>query len=191
MEKEKIFQQAKELLDGANLTVTEFVQYCTEKKVKEVVDSAKEFPFEVMYEGLVRSWVPLEGKKPLGVIFENHLITLKSSPETMNWYNAMKYCQGVEVGGRFCNAGEIGFWKKLVNLSEQQKKMLDDLLIYLGGTGLKGKWYWSSSEDDDYYALIFCTDSGVNFGGVNYNLKKYGSSSLVVRPVLDLSDLSY
>ena len=191
MEKEKIFQQAKELLDGANLTVTEFVQYCAEKKVKEVVNSAKEFPFEVMYEGLVRSLVPLEGKKPLGVIFENHLITLKSSPEGINWYKAMAYCQSVKIDGHVCSAGSIGFWKKLVKVSQLRKKELDDLLVSLGGEALYGKLFWSSSEYSSYSAWFFCTYLDASQGGVDWDAKSKDYDYYVVRPVLDLSDLSY
>jgi len=188
MEKrEKVLQQAKELLESANLTVNDLVQYCAEKKMAKKEAPVREFAFEVMYEGLERSWIPLEGKKPLGVIFENHLITLKDSPDEVSWYKAMDYCQSVKIDGHFCSAGSIKFWEKLLKTSQEQKEALDNLLISLGGAGLKEEWRWSSSELSSSYAWVFCTYGGAGWGGVNYRSKgNYG----VVRPVLDLTDLS-
>ncbi len=179
MEIEKVLQQAKELLESANLTVDDLVQYCE-----------KGFPFEVMYEGMVRSWVSLEGKKPLGVIFENHLITLKDSPDKVDWYKAKDYCRSVKIDGHACSVGKLRFWKKLVNSSWKQKEALDCLLIRLGGTALGVKRRWSSSEYDTYGAWVFCTDTGAGQGGVSFYSKYYDNRNFVVRPVLDLSDLS-
>ena len=92
MEKrEDYLRQAKEILEAGGVSVDDFVRYCAEKETtsakKKMVRakvSAQNFAFEVMYEGMVRSWVPLEGKKPLGVIFENHLITLRDSPRLIS-----------------------------------------------------------------------------------------------------------
>ena len=202
--REKVLQQAKKLLESANLTVDDLVQYCAEdeakKKKTEVSDSVQEeatkagtsvqkFSFEVMYEGMIRSWFPLEDKKPLGVIFENHLITLKDSSEGLNWHKAKDYCQSVKIDGHVCSAGEIGFWRKMVNSPEKLKEVLDNLLISLGGTVLKGKWRWSSSEYGNYRAWVFCTNFGVSPAGVDW-YKKDGNYSNVVRPVLDLTGLS-
>ena len=95
-------------MEAAGFSVDDLVQFITEK----AANSVQKFPFEVMYEGMVRSWVPLEGKKPLGVIFENYLITLKDSPVKLNWDEAHDYCRGVEIEGHTCTAGWIIFWKE-------------------------------------------------------------------------------
>lgn len=111
MEKEKFLQSIKETLEAAGFSVDDLVQYCAEKEVPAVnavasdvsvvgassKENEERFPFEVMYEGMVRSWVPLEGKKPLGVIFENHLITLHDSPREMTWREAVKYCREIKI----------------------------------------------------------------------------------------------
>lgn len=80
MEREKYLKSVKDNLEAAGFSVDDLVQFITEK----AVNSVQKFHFEVMYEGMVRSWVPLEGKKPLGVIFEDYLITLKDSPVKLN-----------------------------------------------------------------------------------------------------------
>lgn len=102
----------------------------------------------------------------------------------------MKYCRRIKVGGHFCNAGSIKLWKKLINSS--QLKVLDDLLIELGGELLSGKWHWSSSEYSNCNAWVFCMDSsnGASWGSVDYFNKDNNYSYFIVRPVLDLSDLS-
>lgn len=200
MEKrEDYLRQAKEILEAGGVSVDDFVRYCAEKETtsakKKMVRakvSAQNFAFEVMYEGMVRSWVPLEGKKPLGVIFENHLITLRDSPRTIPWEKAMEYCRKIKVEGHACSAGKIEFWEKVVNLSEEKKKILDDLLISLGGgkIAVQGKWRWSSSEYNVNSARVFCTLKGVNWGGVSYVNKYRYNGGYIVRPVLDLSELS-
>ena len=205
MEKEKFLQSIKETLEAAGFSVDDLVQYCAEKEVPAVnavasdvsvvgassKENEERFPFEVMYEGMVRSWVPLEGKEPLGVIFENHLITLHDSSRTMPWRKAMEYCREIKIEGHACSAGKIEFWKKVMNSREEQKKALDNLLISLGGEALVRKWFWSSSEYSSGYAWFFCTDSnyGAKQGGVVYYSKDY-TVKRVVRPVLDLSKLS-
>ena len=193
MEREKFLKSVKDNLEAAGFSVDDLVQFCAEeeakKKKSEVSDSVQTFPFEVMYEGMVRSWVLLEGKKPLGVIFENHLITLKDSPDELNWHKAKDYCQSINIDGHVCSAGEIEFWERVVNSPEEQKEAFDNLLISLGGTVLKGKWRWSSSEYGNYRAWVFCTNFGVSPAGVDW-YKKDGNYSNVVRPVLDLTRLS-
>lgn len=186
MERGKFLQSVKGKLETAFFSVVDAVNFCHNY---ESQGQEKKFAFEVMYEGMVRSWVPLEGKQPLGVIFKNHLITLHDSSRMMEWEHALGYCQEIKIEGYACSAGKFRFWKKLVNLSKRQKRMLDDLLVSLGGDTLavQGKWYWSSSEYDGYHAWVFCTLIGADWGGVDYR-NKYGN--YVVHPVLDLSELS-
>ena len=104
----------------------------------------------------------------------------------------MEYCRKIKVEGHACSAGKIEFWEKVVNLSEEKKKILDDLLISLGGgkIAVQGKWRWSSSEYNVNSARVFCTLKGVNWGGVSYVNKYRYNGDYIVRPVLDLSELS-
>lgn len=122
-----------------------------ERKISER-KSQQEFPFEVMHDGLVRSWVPLEGKKPLGIIFDDTLIALKDFfvfNSTFLWDEAnwLQDCSYARVEIYACTAGEISFWKKLI-CNPQKQKALDDLLVQLGGEPIAGKWYWSTSPYD-------------------------------------------
>ena len=180
MERGKFLQSVKGKLETAFFSVVDVVNFCHNY---ESQGQEKKFAFEVMYEGMVRSWVPLEGKQPLGVIFKNHLITLHDSSRMMEWEHALGYCQEIKIEGYACSAGKFRFWKKLVNLSKRQKRMLDDLLVSLGGDTLavQGKWYWSSSEYDLSSAWIFCTGNGRN--GVNYS-RKSDTVERYVRPVI-------
>ena len=188
MERGKFLQSDKGKLETEFFSVVDAVNFCHNY---ESQGQEKKFAFEVMYEGMVRSWVPLEGKKPLGVIFKNHLITLHDSSRMMEWEHALGYCQEIKIEGYACSAGKFRFWKKLVNLSKRQKRMLDDLLVSLGGDTLavQGKWYWSSSQHSFKFddAWLFCTADGANQGGVVCYSKDGGC---IARPVLNLSELS-
>ena len=204
MDKKKFLQSIGDSLEAAGFSVNDLVKYCAEEKKKPSAGSSlKEFPFEVMYEGMVRSWVPLKGKKPLGVIFENHLITLYDSPETMVWEYAMVYCEEIKIEacagikfwdklaslwgqqkkvfiGGSCEAGKIEFWKKLVALSEPQKLAFDKLMVWLGGEpiALSEKRFWSSS----YYG------TGSNMARRHWLINLDNSyEDAYVRPVLALS----
>lgn len=96
----------------------------------------------------------------------------------------MEYCQEIKIEGHACCAGEIEFWEKVMNSPEEQKEALDNLLICLGGAALGEEWRWSSSEYSNFTAWKWCYACGV-WG--NY----YKNTSYYVRPVLDLSGLSY
>lgn len=123
------------------------------------------------------------GRKPLGIIFENHLITLKDSPDHVNWYEAREYCKKIKIFGQSCDAGTLNFWEKY----KMYQKELNTLLKSVGGKSLNShKRYWASSEYSNYRAWVFCTSGS---GGVDYNLKDSNNSSNVVRPVLDFNNL--
>lgn len=186
MDREKFLQNVKDNLEDAGFSVDDLVQYCAEEKKNSSAGSSldeKKFPFEVMYEGMIRSWVLLKGKKPLGVVFEKHLITLYDSPEAMRWKEAMEYCQKVKIEGCACDAGKIEFWDKLVKLSEQRKQAFDELMVRLGGepVALSKKWFWSSSYcyNGNYYRVVGPVSG--NTGGWYYG------NYYDVRPVLALS----
>ena len=175
MESEKYLKSVKDNLEAAGFSVDDLVQFITEK----AANSVQKFPFEVMYEGMVRSWVPLEGKKPLGVIFENYLITLKDSPVKLNWDEAQDYCRGVEIEGHTCTAGWIIFWKRVGRIPEKQRDELDNLLINLGGMALTGNWRWSRSKGNGSLQNGWCYACNVS------NTYSW-SCHYYVRPVLGL-----
>ncbi len=85
------------------------------------------------------------GRKPLGVVFENHLITLRASSKRMKWDEAMDYCKSVKIFGQSCEAGTIEFWKKCIG--KKKSKAINKMLASLGGKRIKTKRkYWSSSK---------------------------------------------
>lgn len=176
------FQCSEEILGTSNLSVNVSAE---SKKTGKQSRKKALYPFEVMYEGLERSWVPLEDKKPLGVIFENHLVTFPVSSVRMDWYNAMIYCQSIKIEGHACSAGKIKFWEKLV--WNEKNKLFDDLYKQLSGSSLMDKPFWSSSEVEVSKGLVWiwmyvhddwgCGNKDFTFG-------------LYVCPVLDLTELS-
>ena len=141
MEKEKVMQDVKNLLTDNGFSTDDFVKHFA----KENKTAEKVFPFEVLYEGLVRSWVPLKGQKPLGVIYENHLITLYYSPEPMRWNEAMEYCKSIKFGDHSCSAGTRVFWE---NLYKSKKiYLIDELLTYLGGDNIDiSVRFWTETD---------------------------------------------
>lgn len=146
------------------------------------------YAYPVMYaDGMVsRLKCDRIGRVPLGVIFENHLITLEDSPTKMLWNEAMAYCRSLQVLGHECDGGHIDFWEKVVNLESNEQRALDTLLVKLGGKVLGRKWRWSESEYDYFDAWIFlCV-----LREFDVNLKNSNYSGYVVRPVLDMSKVS-
>lgn len=140
------------------------------------------YQYPVLYSDRTISNAKCErvGRKPLGIVFENHLITLKDSPNSIDWYDAMEYCQKIKIFGQFCEAGEIEFWKKC----GQHKEVLNAQLKSLEGEPLKlDEWYWSSSEYDYDRAWVLSYDGAK----VIWTNKNYGQS---ICPVLNLSKLS-
>lgn len=107
------------------------------------------------------------GRKPLGIIFENHLITLKDSPDHVNWYEAREYCKKIKIFGQSCDAGTLNFWEKY----KMYQKELNRLLKSVGGKSLNShKRYWASSEYNNFYAWVF-------------------NDRYAIRPVLDFNNL--
>lgn len=185
MERDKFLQSVRDNLEAAGFSIDDLRQYCIEKK--RIKNPAQKFSFEVMYEGMVRSRIPLEGKKPLGVIFENHLITLYDSPNEMDWEEARAYCQSVKITDYSCFAGKIEFWIKLFDGNEKadvKVNALDELLVSLGGESLAYCIRWSASECNSDEAW----DWGASLGDWFPRSKDF---RYYVRPVLDLSELSH
>ena len=78
--------------------------------------SNRSYLYPVLYsDGIISNAICDKiGRKPLGIIFENHLITLRDSSKRMKWYEAMDYCKSVKIFGQSCEAGTIEFWKKCI-----------------------------------------------------------------------------
>ena len=156
------------------------------------------YKYPVLYSdgGISKAKCERIGRIPLGIIFENHLITLKDSPKDINWYEAMEYCQKIKIFGQSCDAGKWRFWRKY----EEHKKSLNAQLKSLGGEPLKyeeGKWstsvfYWTSSVYNDGCSWVFYRgrDDDRYSGGFERHLND-GSEHVhhYVRPVLNLSAL--
>lgn len=117
------------------------------------------------------------GRKPLGVIFENHLITLRDSSKEMDWDEAMDHCRNIKIFGQSCDAGTIKFWIKY-------QKELNTLLKSLGGKPLKANSkYWSSSEGGINSAWGWCyACDRPDYGDKSYDY-------YYVRPVLSFNNL--
>ncbi|MDO5386397.1 MAG: hypothetical protein Q4F75_03900 [Pseudomonadota bacterium] len=120
------------------------------------------------------------GRTPLGVIFENHVVTLHGSYRKMKWYKASQYCKNIKILGQPCEGGHMNFWTKYL----EQKQILDAILKSLGGNSLKlRKGYWTSAEYGGYCAWAF---GRTDDKGQNHYLKK-NFEKYHVRPVLDLA----
>ena len=178
MDKVKFLQSIKEALDGAGLSVNDVVEYYN--SIKKA--NPQKLDLEVMYEGMVRSSIILEGKKPLGVVLHNHLVLLHDSPEQMNWLEAMDYCLNIEFDGKPCSAGEIEFW---ISMQADELNKLDDTLEKLGGTPLGTKKRWSTSLYSLNTAKVFGRESRETAFKDDICYKE-SEQKYFVRPVLPL-----
>lgn len=103
MEKIEVLKQAKRFLDAKGCTVQELSDYCAEEQRRLqnlAVADGKTFVMEVMYEGFVRSNVPLKGLKPLGIIWKNWLITLQDASEKCLGKKLWNIAAGLKSKGR-------------------------------------------------------------------------------------------
>ncbi len=144
----------------------------------------KRYPYPVLYsDGVISNAIcDRIGRKPLGVVFENHLITLRASSKRMKWDEAMDYCKSVKIFGQSCEAGTIEFWKKY--LIEEESGFIYKTLLSLGGNKVH-EWHWSSSGTI-FFAWIFWAGNGANYDDMDTNDK---DDHFAVRPVLDFSKL--
>ena len=145
--------------------------------------SNRSYLYPVLYsDGIISNAIcDRIGRKPLGIIFENHLITLRDSSKRMKWYEAMDYCKSVKIFGQSCEAGTIEFWKKCIG--KKKSKAINKMLASLGGKRIKTKRkYWSAHGDITLGAWSFCLAPGDEYYDNKFN--RYA-----VRPVLDFSKL--
>lgn len=180
MEKIEVLKQAKRFLDAKGCTVQELSDYCAEehRRLQNLaVADGETFVMEVMYEGFVRSNVPLKGLKPLGIIWKNWLITLQDASEKMPWEKAVEYCRGFKIEGQ-----ETMLPSKEFSLDfKQEAEKINAMCVVLGGQPFKeGEMYWTSRKSENF-ADIF---------GKNSRGGAVASSCYYARPVLDLENLS-
>lgn len=139
------------------------------------------FPYPVMYtDGTVSKQESDKiGRTPLGVIFENHLITMKISSDKMTQLEAMEYCKGIKLLGRECEAGSIAFWNKCLDQREKIKKIFSSLVK---GQFASGIWFWTSGKGYDYFY-----DFSLDCYSVDRDLASKGFN-LYAWPVVDMRD---
>lgn len=140
-----------------------------------MLDLSNEYMYPVMYADGTISTLKSDktGRVPLGIIFENHLITLKVSPFRMTWPDAMEYCKNIKVQGEECAAGTTEFWSKFQEKSI--KSNITSILSSLGG---------------DTFGRAVCWTSNAYVYWSNGIKKYYWDDCCRVRPVLDLSKVS-
>ncbi len=147
-----------------------------------MLDLSDEYAYPVMYTDGIISTLKCDkaGRTPLGVIFENHLITMKDAPYDMTWTEAQEYCKSIKLLGKECEAGAVEFWN---NLDKQIKGNIDAIFSSLGGEVLGKYLCWTSTDygNDRYFAARY-------WSGCINNCSK--DKTLGVRPVLDLSKVS-
>lgn len=146
----------------------------------------KQYDYPVLYSDGTISKAKCEciGGKPLGVIFENHLITLYDAPKEMIWEKAMGYCKNIEILGYKCEAGKIDFWNKFF---DGEQLAVNNILISLKGSPIKyTTLYWTSYDGGASICGFFIG----SFNGVINHYRKEFLGKFAVRPVLDLSKVS-
>lgn len=79
------------------------------------------------------------------------VVSLKQPEEKMNWYDAMEYAK---------NIGERLPTQRECMLSFIYKDKLNEAIKANGGDVWGNKWYWSSSEYNDYSAWEVKATSG-------------------------------
>lgn len=147
-----------------------------------MLDLSDEYAYPVMYADGTISTLKSDkaGRMPLGVIFENHLISMKDSSDYMPWTEAQEYCKSVKLLGEGCEAGTAKFWN---NLNEQIKSNINAIFSSLGGEILGVHLCWTSTDygNDNHFKARYW------YNGIGGRSKDELHS---VRPVLDLSKVS-
>ena len=109
---------------------------------------------------------------------EKHHFTLapKDLCSGKDWYDSKVECEKNHVRMPFKHECQIIY---------DNHDEINEMLKIAGGDPIeKYKFYWSSSEYNNYYAWGFCTATGASQGGVYFGSKSYDYSRDVVRPVL-------
>lgn len=144
-----------------------------------MLDLSDEYAYPVMYDDGTISTLKKDkiGRTPLGIIFENHLITMKNSPYRMPWTEAMNYCKSIKLLGEECEAGTVEFWN---NLAQKIEDNMNAIFSSLGGNVLGNNLCWTSTDygNDNHFKARYWYNG---IGGCSKD------KTLSVRPVLDLS----
>lgn len=139
------------------------------------------FPYPVMYtDGTVSKQKSDKiGRTPLGVIFENHLITMKISSDKMTWPEAMEYCKGIKLLGRECEAGSMVFWNKCLAQREKIKKIFSSLEKKQFESSV---WCWTSGKGHEFFYDFSLDSSHIDDAVASNGPRRYAW------PVVDMRD---
>lgn len=158
-----------------------------------VFDNRGNFLFDVLYDGGVCSRQFLGDRKPLGVIWDGYVISLKNSPIPMTWDEAVKFCDNRKISGQGMEPGSIKFWKNFI--AKRPFDLLNALFEYLGGEPLlMARWYWTASisECSDCYGMafsLFTEEMYTRFSShCHYSVDGFNHPNYV-RPVLNVLKL--
>ena len=144
-----------------------------------VFDENGNFYFSVVYEGDVVSKMPLEGKHPIGVYFDNYLIGLNEPPFCMTHDAAMQFCAKLNYQGKIATPGGRDFWMKLVQCGKDIVDRLNRVFVYLGGQALK--------FDERYWVVGKKSKRAWTCNMKNHDFYRYLSEGLFwTRPVVSL-----
>ena len=181
MEKIEVLKQAKRFLEAKGCTVQELSDYCAEeqKRLQNLaVADGKTFVMEVMYEGFVRSNVPLKGLKPLGIIWKKWLITLQDASEKMPWEKAVEYCRGFKIEGQETMLPCKEFAS---DFEDEVAEKINAMCLILKGQPFKeGEMYWTSRNSGRFVDIFGKRSRGGSSTSFCY----------CVRPALELENLS-
>lgn len=115
----------------------------------------KHFDYPVVYDdGLVsQRKADLEGRKPLGILFNNFIILLQGYEKKIKPEAAQDYCNGITLASIGC---EVPSWR-LLDAMKRECYEINSLLVQLGGRPLKNAWYLALgySQNDKYSCIHF------------------------------------
>lgn len=140
----------------------------------------KHFDYPVVYDdGLVsQRKADLEGRKPLGILFNNFMILLHGYEKKVRPEAARDYCNSITLAGIGC---DVPSWV-LLDAIKREWYEINSLLTQLGGRPFKNAWYLALGYNcDDKYSCIHFLYLDRS---LYYPTKE---SKLRVRPVFHLS----
>lgn len=120
--------------------------------------------YEILYADGTHSWFPLVGKTPWGVIIFGCAIQLKEIADKMNYNKAQNFCSKTIFKGKKCHSGSKFFWKKIINLNNEELEKLNTFIASINGQPLKGE-YWTTGKcntNDAFIAFLYKAQQGLS-----------------------------